>query len=285
MNMKTKWRCRTVALLLLALPVTALSQELRVMSYNIRFDNPADGENAWGNRKAFLVSQIAYHAPDLVGTQEGLAHQLADMAGGLPQYAYFGKGRDAGENEGEFSAVFYRTDRLELESEGTFWLSPTPEVPSRGWDAALNRICTYGLFRHRASGRRFFMFNTHFDHIGQQARRESVQLILSKIEEINAEGFPVILTGDLNLEPDTEPIQILSGSMTDAYTATGAAAYGLAGTFNGFDCTTPATRRIDYIFTSPDQLTVSRFATLSETRAKGFPSDHFPVLATLEWSH
>ncbi|WP_233131708.1 endonuclease/exonuclease/phosphatase family protein [Robiginitalea sediminis] len=279
--MKNIWRYRTAALVLLVLPFIAVSQELQVMSYNIRFDNPADGENAWGNRKAHLVSQIAYHAPDLVGTQEGLAHQLADIASGLPQYAYFGKGRDAGENEGEYSAIFYRTDRLELLSEGTFWLSQTPEIPSRGWDAALNRICTYGFFRHRASGRRFLMFNTHFDHIGQEARRESVQLIRSKIKEINREGFPVILTGDLNLEPETEPIQILSGSMTDAFMAAGAAAYGPAGTFNGFDCTSPATRRIDYIFISGDRLSVSRFATLSETREKGYPSDHFPVLATL----
>ena len=266
--------------------VTGMSnaQQLRVLSYNIRFDNPGDSLDAWPHRKDYLIRQIAFYAPDVIGTQEGLVHQLEAMDAGLPGYAFFGKGRDRGDRSGEFSAVFYNTARLELEQEGMFWLSATPEVPSRGWDAALNRICTYGLFRMVESGRRFYLFNTHFDHRGEQARQESVRLILEKIAAINTEGLPVVLTGDLNLEPDSAPIRDLAGQMDDSRTLAGDRAYGPEGTFNGFDCTVPSTRRIDYIFSSPGDFRVLKQAALSETTGRGFPSDHFPVWAELEFA-
>lgn len=253
------------------------------MSYNIRFDNPDDGDNAWDHRKDFLISQIAYHRPDLLGIQEGLLHQVEAMDEGLPDYAYIGRGRDEGTNQGEYSAVFYRTDRLELLSEGTFWLSETPGVPSRGWDAALNRICTYGVFREKASGRRVLFFNTHFDHIGAKARSESVHLLLKQARKLNPENIPVILSGDLNLEPDTLPIRELSLQMEDTRMAAGDRAHGPAGTWNGFDRSLDVTRRIDYIFVSPGRFEVLRQLTLSETTGTGYPSDHFAVMATLAW--
>ncbi len=263
---------------------TAKAQELTAMSYNIRYDNPADGRDSWDQRKEFLIAQIAYHAPDVVGTQEGLLHQLRDMEVALEGYAFFGKGRDQGDEQGEHTAVFYNTGQLELLEEETFWLSETPEVPSKGWDAALNRVCTYGRFRHRPSGREFYLFNTHFDHVGKAARRESVSLILRQIARVNAAGLPVVLMGDLNLEPDSAPIRQLADSMDDAFDQSGQAAYGPPGTFNGFDCTQPVTRRIDYIFTGPGDFTVRSHAILSEFTGLGFPSDHFPVLARLEFS-
>lgn len=253
------------------------------MTYNLRFDNPADGEDAWPERKDFLIRQVAYHAPDVMGTQEGKRHQVQAMDSALTAYAFIGRGRDDSPDQGEYSALFYRTDRLELLDAGTFWLSETPEVPSRGWDAALNRICTYGKFRPLAGGQVFFVFNTHFDHIGEEARARSVELLLVKIRELNPQGYPVVLTGDLNLEPDTTPILHLSEAMQDSFSAAGITPYGPVGTFNGFDCTSPATRRIDYVFVSRGDFEVHSHATLSETRERGFPSDHFPVLSVLRF--
>lgn len=269
--------------ILVGIATTITAQDLRVMTYNIRFDNPADSLNSWTHRREYLVAQVAHYAPDVLGTQEGLIHQLQAMEQGLEGYRLFGVGRDRGDREGEHTAIFYRGDRLELLGSGTFWLSETPDRPSRGWDAALNRICTFGQFRNRETGQAFYVFNTHFDHIGQQARLESVRLILQKISEFNREGYPAVLLGDLNLEPASPPIQELASDLEDAHTLAGAAAYGPRGTFNGFDCTQPATRRIDYVFLSPGDFEVKNHSILGETTGFGFPSDHFPVLADLRF--
>ena len=265
-------------------PNPTAAQELRVMSYNIRYDNPGDGADRWDLRKEQLAAQVAHYAPDIMGTQEGLAHQLDYLDSALTEYAFVGVGRDSGGREGEFSALFYRTGKLELEDQGTFWLSETPGKPSKGWDAALNRICTYGRFKARDSGIRFWVFNTHFDHVGARAREESVRLILREIAGRNSEGLPVILVGDLNLEPESAPIRLLSETLDDAYTRAGGKAYGPAGTFNGFDCATPADRRIDYVFTGPGDFRITGFTTLAEFTGTGFPSDHFPVMADLEFN-
>ncbi len=257
------------------------AQNLRVMTYNIRFDNPNDGPDAWPNRKDHLIAQVAHYQPDVLGTQEGLIHQLEAMEEGLSGYRYFGVGRDRGDRQGEHTAIFYREDRLELVRSETFWLSETPDRPSKGWDAALNRICTYAQFRQRASGRSFYVFNTHFDHMGEQARLESAKLIVRKITEFNREGYPAILLGDLNLEPDSGPIRELALHLDDAFTRAGKTAYGPPGTFNGFNCTQPVTRRIDYVFLSPGHFEVTSHAILGETTGTGYPSDHFPVMAEL----
>lgn len=279
--MKVTAYCTIICLALVV--GTATAQDLRVMSYNIRFDNPNDGPDAWPNRQASLIAQVAHYQPDVLGTQEGLIHQLEAMEAGLAGYRFFGVGRDAGDREGEHTAIFYREDRLELVRSETFWLSETPDRPSKGWDAALNRICTYGQFRERESGRSFYVFNTHFDHIGEQARLESAKLIAQKMAELNREGFPAVLLGDLNLEPDTGPIRELATRLEDAYTHSGEAAYGPPGTFNGFDCTQPVTRRIDYVFLSPGNFEVRGHTIVGETNGYGYPSDHFPVLADLSF--
>jgi endonuclease/exonuclease/phosphatase family metal-dependent hydrolase len=284
MSKSIKWGVLNGCLILILLGMTGktVAQELRIMSYNIRYDNPGDGPNSWPNRKDYLIRQVAHYAPDVVGTQEGLIHQLEEMDQGLEKYTFFGVGRDNGGKEGEYSAVFYREDRLELVRQETFWLSETPEKPSKGWDAALNRVCTYGLFRHRQTGQSFYVFNTHFDHIGEQARLESVNLIIEKIKEFNREGVPSILTGDLNLEPESAPIKKLASTLEDTYTHAGDNVYGPVGTFNGFNCDAPQDRRIDYIFTSPGDFEVTGQATLGEVTGSGFPSDHFPVMADLK---
>ena len=146
-------------------------QPLRVLTYNIRYDNPQDGENAWEKRRDFLCGQLEFYGPDVVGVQEALHHQLMYMNEKMPGFRYVGAGRDDGGTAGEYSAIFYRAGRLELLDSGTFWLSPTPEKPSKGWDAALNRVCTFALLRDTASGQTWWIFNTHFDHIGKEPAR------------------------------------------------------------------------------------------------------------------
>lgn len=249
------------------------------MSYNIRLNVDSDGENAWPKRREFLVSQVLFHAPDLLGTQEVLPDQLDYLGGKLVPYARIGVGREGG-NKGEYSAIFYHRGKFRVEESGTFWLSPTPDsVASVGWDAALPRIVTYGRFSDRATGEEFMAFNTHFDHRGERARVESARLITKMIDSLNRRKLPVILTGDLNLTPESAPIGVLTDSLRDAFTAA-AVRLGPAGTFTGFDHTKPAERRIDYIMVSTGIEVVS-FATLTDAIDGRYPSDHFPVVASL----
>ncbi len=256
------------------------SLAVKVMTYNIRLNTPQDGENAWPLRRDFLASQILFHEPDVLGIQEGLPEQVNWLQENLPGYAFIGEGRDGGDN-GEYSAIFYRKDKLKVKSSGTFWLSTTPATPSKGWDAALNRICTWAQFSPRGSGPDFLVFNTHFDHRGEQARVESARLILQQMDNLNPQNLPCLLTGDLNLTPDAPPIRQLTKVLRDAF-RTASVRLGPAGTFNGFNHEQPAERRIDYIMTSADQrLTVQKFATLTDAIAGKYPSDHFPLIATL----
>ena len=258
------------------------AQSVSVLSYNIRYDNPKDGINNWKHRKDFLISQLKFYGPDVFGTQEGLIHQLKELDAGLEQYSYFGIGRDHGDERGEFTAIFYNHDKFELLRENTFWLSKTPEKPSKDWDAALPRICTYGHFKAKDSPVEFLLFNTHFDHMGKIAREESAKLILKKIEELNPNKLPVVFMGDLNLESDTEGIQLIVKNMLDAHVAAGYNAHGPAGTYNGFDFTKPVTRRIDYIFTSPNNIEIKKSGILSDSFDCRYPSDHLPVYAELK---
>ena len=257
-------------------------QSMDVITYNIRYDNPKDSLNNWENRKAFLISQLNFYEPVVFGTQEGLQHQLNDIENGLSGYSYFGKGRDDGKTAGEFSAIFYNKNKVELLREATFWLSESPDVPSKGWDAAIKRVCTYGLFKSKTDQKSFWVFNTHFDHIGEQARRESVLLILKKIKEINTPDYPVILMGDLNLEPHHPSMQLLASQLNDTHVLAGDDAHGPKGTFNGFNFLQPVTRRIDYIFTSED-FEVVKYAILSDSRNGRYPSDHLPVYVRLKF--
>jgi len=272
-----------ICLLLLSGAYNTFAQDLSVLTYNLRYATEADGENRWENRRAFLISQLRFYKPDIFGTQEGLVHQLQAIRDGLEDYDYFGKGRDKGDQAGEFSAVFYNKGIVNLLEEQTFWLSETPEVPSKGWDAALNRVCTYGLFESRQDGRKFYVFNTHLDHMGETARTESVRLLLEKIAAINKAGLPVILMGDFNLEPDHEAIKALGEHMQDAHLLAGADVFGPEGTFNGFVVTEAATRRIDYIFLSPSDYDLMKYGILTATIEGRHPSDHFPVYAELNF--
>lgn len=276
-------RAILAALLMLATASMATAQpadsSLRAMSFNIRFDNPRDGEHAWPHRADRVASVIRFHAPDVVGLQEALRRQIDTLAAALPDYAWFGVGRDDGKDRGEFSPVFYRRDRLELLEEGTFWLSLTPEVPgSKGWDAAITRVATWACFRDRLTDQAFFFLNTHFDHVGQEARVESAALIRDRIEAL-ADGLPVVVTGDFNVTPDNPAYTTMAGFLADARVVSETPPHGPEGTFFGFtvERDTPG-RRIDFVFVSPG-LRVLRAATLTDQWHGHYPSDHVPVLA------
>ena len=262
--------------------VSSYAQTIDIISYNIRYDNPGDAPNNWDNRKDFLISQLNFYNPDVFGIQEGLIHQVKEIDEGLQDYAYFGVGRDHGDERGEHTAVFYNTKRVRLLEQSTFWLSLTPEKPSKGWDAALPRTCTYGIFQNKSDGSKFMVFNTHFDHVGVKAREESSKLILEKIKELNTEDYPVVVTGDFNLESDSPGVQVILKEMADTHIAAGANAFGPEGTFNGFEFNKPVERRIDYIFVS-DDFEVLKSAILSDSEDTRYPSDHLPVFARLKY--
>lgn len=255
-------------------------QSFNILTYNIRYDSPNDGENRWDFRKQFLTNQLKFHSPDIFGIQEGLHHQVQYIDSALSGYTYIGVGRDDGKTEGEYSALYYRKDAFEIVEQSTFWLSETPEVVSVGWDAAMERICTYGLFKHKQSGKHLWVFNTHFDHRGETAREESVELILKMINNLNVQNYPVIVTGDFNLEPDHQSINSLRKELKDAHDVCNYVCFGPEGTYNGFKFCEPVKRRIDYIFVS-DELKVQKYAVLSDSWDMKYPSDHLPVIVKM----
>lgn len=260
------------------------SQTIDVISYNIRYDNPDDAPNNWDNRKEFLIAQLNFYRPDVFGVQEGLIHQVKEIDSGLEDYAYFGVGRDFGDERGEHTAIFYNTKTVALIDESTFWLSTSPQTPSKGWDAALPRTCTYGVFKIKNSDARFMVFNTHFDHKGDRAREKSSKLILKKIKELNPENYPVVVTGDFNLESNSKGVQIILSEMKDSFEEAGKNAFGPKGTFNGFRIDKAVERRIDYIFVS-DEFKIIKSAILSDSDDARYPSDHLPVFTRLKLEH
>ncbi|GGG77194.1 endonuclease [Parapedobacter pyrenivorans] len=251
--------------------------EIRVASYNLRMDTPRDSLNAWPNRKENVKALIRYHDFDIIGTQEGFVHQLTDILE-LPEYAYFGAGRDDGKQAGEHSAIIYKKDRFRIVDSGNFWLSETPGEPGLGWDATCcNRICSWAKFADKGTKKEFYVFNVHFDHQGVIARKESGKLMVAKIKEI-AKDAPVICMGDFNSTPETEQIKGMSAILNDAYTITKQPPYGPVGTTNSFRFTAPMKNRIDYIFVSKD-FEVAKYAVLTDAKDQRYPSDHLPVVA------
>lgn len=198
----------------------------------------------------------------------------------MTYYDFVGVGRDDGKDKGEYSAIFYKKDKFKVLESATFWLSETPDKAGMGWDAACNRICTYALFKHRESKQKFWMFNTHFDHIGVEARKNSTILIVEKIDEINTERYPVILTGDFNMEPNNENIKFLLNNLRDSKTIS-KNKFGPDVTFNGFYFDQPVNKRIDYIFVS-NSISVNKYAVLSDSWDLKYPSDHFPVFVSIK---
>ncbi|MEO6175156.1 MAG: endonuclease/exonuclease/phosphatase family protein [Flavobacterium circumlabens] len=271
-----------IVLVLLLVSNSFYGQNLKIMTYNIRLDVASDGENAWSNRKDFFTSQIQFYSPDIFGVQEALPNQVADIATALPEYNKFGIGRES-EGKGEACTIYYKKNRFQLQESNTFWLSETPTVVSKGWDAACNRVCTYGLFKDIKSKKIFWVFNVHLDHMGNEARVKGVQLILSKIKEINLKKYPVFLMGDFNSEPDTPQIVEIKKAMDDTRAVSKEKPFGPSGTFNGFQYEKPVTLLIDYIFVSKNSgLKIQKHAVLSDSKDLKYPSDHLPVLIEID---
>ena len=253
----------------------------KVMTFNIRFDNPADGENSWDRRKQFLVETIKESEPDFIGTQEGLYHQLEFIDSSLSRYSWFGVGRDDGRKAGEYTAVFYNTVRFDLIEQNTFWLSETPDKPGLGWDAVCNRTVTWGLFFDRLLKKEIYVFNTHFDHVGNIARLESARLILKMIPEITS-GKSFVLCGDFNVSPESNVYSELTKDeyLFDSRRISTTSAQGPQATFNGFNFGQVEGNPIDFIFVS-NQLEVLDHKTIDKSLNRRYPSDHFPVLITV----
>jgi endonuclease/exonuclease/phosphatase family metal-dependent hydrolase len=260
-----------------------LGQSYQFATYNIRFANPNDIGNLWKDRSPHLINQIMFHKMDIIGIQEGLNHQLEDMKAGLG-FPYIGVGRDQGGTEGEYSAIFYNPEIFEVIEQKTFWLSESPDQPSKGWDAALNRVCTWGRFKTKKGNKEFYVFNIHYDHIGQLAREESSKLVISKIKEINKKNLPVIFMGDFNVTPDNPAYQtvIQNSDLKDSRLTSQRPSIGNQGTFNGFIWDKLPDGIIDHIFVSPN-ITVLRHGILTDNYGMKYPSDHFPVMVEVTW--
>jgi endonuclease/exonuclease/phosphatase family metal-dependent hydrolase len=253
------------------------------MSYNIRYDNPDDAPNNWDNRKERVANLISFYEPVFLGTQEAEFHQLDYLDQNLTQYDWIGVGRTDGKKAGEFSALLFDTTEVELvaDSDSTIWLSKTPAVPSKNWDAALPRILTWGEFRIKSTGENIFVFNTHFDHIGDTARTESAKIILKTIEK-TAGDAPVVLMGDFNIVDSSEPYKIITSSfLSDAYNTSDLPNVGPSFTFSGFSVgEIEEKRRIDYIFTN-NRIDVLKHAVITSFHNDYYPSDHLPVVAEI----
>lgn len=258
-------------------------ETVRLMTFNIRYNEPNDGEDAWPHRKDHVVSMIRFHKADIIGVQEALKGQLDYLAEKLTEYAWFGVGRDDGKEAGEFTAIFYRKTQFKLISQATFWLSETPEKPSVGWDAALNRTATWGKFIDNVTEKTFFVFNTHFDHRGENARTQSAKLLVKKANEIAADA-PAFIIGDFNVTPETEAYAVLNDGnaasgkkFRDARYLSETPHHGPEGTFTGFKLAELREEPIDFIF-AESNCKVLFHGVLLDTFNGRLPSDHLPVL-------
>ncbi len=255
-------------------------QNIGIMTYNIKYDNPSDTVNNWDDRKESMIKLIRHYNPTVIGMQEVLHHQAKYIDSALTDFSFIGVGRDDGRQKGEYSPIYYNHKLLKAINNNTFWLSPTPKEVSKGWDAALERICTYGLFENRVDHHKFYVFNTHFDHSGTIARKKSAELILEKMQEINIQGYPIVLTGDLNLNPDEDPIQYLKKNLHEGMDHTKKPFYGPQGTFNGFDPDRKLDHKIDYIFVKG--FNVLSYIHIDDRMGNNkHISDHLPVLASI----
>lgn len=267
-----------------------LAQDLRIMSFNIRYDSPQDAQegNGWEARKNHVAQTIDYFQTDLCGLQEALHHQILDLLSKLPHYHYIGVGRDDGQLAGEFSPILYQKQKFMILDSGHFWLSETPSIPGKGWDAiCCNRIVTWAKMRDIKYNQEFYFFNTHFDHQGIRARRESARLLIAQIQQICG-NHPVLVTGDFNAGLQDEPILLLSGKeergfLQNTLYISQKPHFGPRGTFNGWNPHSKEDRTIDHIFTRGSWQVLDH-ATLALVWEGRLASDHFAVLATLQWN-
>jgi endonuclease/exonuclease/phosphatase family metal-dependent hydrolase len=271
---------RNLTFFFLLLFLSTEAQPLKVMTYNIRYDNRGDGVNQWSSRKGKVFDLLKKYDPDIIGVQEALHHQLIDISDNLKQYEFFGAGRDDGKKKGEFSAVFIRKDRFKVLDKNTFWLSETPEVPgSKNWDAAITRVATWAKLRDKKSKKVFLLINTHFDHIGKESRKKSAELIKIRAAEIGKD-LPVIITGDFNFTRDKPPYEVMMDP--SAIALIDAAPPDSPGTSCGFTVNARPCNAIDYIFHTKEWES-GNYQVIQDNDGKYYPSDHLPVMVTLAY--
>ena len=252
--------------------------DVKVISYNIRFANKKDGTNIWQNRAKASPAMIKDYAPDVFGVQEALFSQLEYLDEKLQQYSFVGVGREDGKKKGETMAIFYNTRKVRLLDWGTYWLSETPDKPSRGWDADCKRTATWTLMEMKDSGRKFFYVNTHLDHRGDIAQQKGLELIVERIAAMNPEGLPMILTGDFNVTPGDPVLGGLNAKMLDARKT--ALKTDSRATFNAWG---KSASIIDYIYYSGFS-DCAEYETIVK-QYKGIPyiSDHYPIRAIIRF--
>lgn len=257
-----------------------------VMTFNIRYLNEHDGPDHWQRRTDAVVKTIA--EADVVGLQEARKPQIDDLVERLPNFQWYGVGRDDGMERGEFTPIFWRRDRFEVQDRGTFWLASDPsQIGATDWGARIPRICSWVALSDRTTGESLWVMNTHFDHLSHAARVESARLLRQQAERIGA-GENLVVTGDFNCNPESEPMQILTGSggpgvrFIDSLKRSEAAPQGPSGTWNGFEAIQEG-RRIDFVLVTEGVERVVSHQTLDPRTAEGrFASDHLPVTAKLQ---
>lgn len=258
------------------------SDALTVMSYNVRLDNSGDGDNAWGNRKSATIAMLEDVRPDVFGVQEALPHQVAYIHENAPMYDNVGVGREDGLSAGEHMSVFWNRETVEMLDWGTYWLSETPEVPSFGWDAACKRTATWALMKDKRNGKHFFFVNTHLDHVGVEARRNGLILLVERISAMNPEAYPMVLTGDFNMVSTHPSLADLDSMMTS--TRKIAAKTDNHNTFNGWGrISDDEDSVIDYIYVSGFKTVVEYCTITKQYDGKPYISDHYPIMSVLEY--
>ncbi|RAJ76791.1 endonuclease/exonuclease/phosphatase family metal-dependent hydrolase [Chitinophaga dinghuensis] len=258
---------------------------MKVATFNLRLNIAWDSANAWPHRKEMVRDLIQYHQFDVFGVQEALIDQMKDLDA-MGTHAHVGVGRNDGKEGGEFSAIFYNKEKYDLIKSGNFWLSPTPEIPSKGWDAAYIRICTWAHLVEKTTGNAFYFFNTHFDNEGVQARENSAKMILEKIHQLSDNNTPVIITGDFNSNPATSAYGAIVQQFNDAKLVSHTKPYGPDSTFQDFKyhnwTKVVKEGRIDFIFINKN-IEVLNYGVLTDAKDLRFPSDHFPVVSTIRF--
>ena len=256
------------------------SEGLKVMSYNIRYGSAEDGTNSWKYRWPATIEMLNEVKPDVFGVQEALDFQVEFISEMVRDYKGYGVGREDGKHDGEHMAIFWNKKTVKMIKSGTFWLSETPEKPSMGWDAACYRTATWALMKDKKTGKKFYFVNTHLDHVGREAQKNGLKLIVDRIASINPEGYPMVLTGDFNITPDNPGLVDLDKIMTS--TRKIAKKTDNKGTFNGWRTDRPGPV-IDYIYMSGFS-SVPVYETIVKKYAdKPFISDHYPIMSVLEF--